>query len=54
VKATVTADGQGAFHHVVDQVVAREGGGIVLARDATGATTSGLLQAFVPAPPAPH
>ncbi len=49
VKAAVAADDQGAVRHVVDQVVARPAGGLVIAVSASGAKASGRLKSFVPA-----
>jgi hypothetical protein len=48
VKADVVADGERRFQHVVDEVVPRDAGCPVIAREEDGGVALARLQSFVP------
>lgn len=54
IKVPVTADEQGHFQYTVDQVIAREKGGVVTAAEKDGGLASARLRSFVPAPVEPQ
>ena len=48
-EASAVADDEGSFEHVVDEVVASDAGGLVIAHDESGGVASARLRSFLPA-----